>query len=150
MQTHPLTPTVYSLTHPHPFKLCSNTHRYNEYIRACLALNITLIFGNLVLLLSPAQTKYRAPTTINSPTHVEHTHICARAYMDECTSCTCTRTQITFLLFTPLGRQSPASAAKLPKLSHLLMGYLSPCVSAILSTLMSFCLSVCLCAFLNV
>lgn len=45
----------------------------------------------------------------------------------------------------PLGKQSPASAAKLPKLSHPLMGYLSPCKSASLSTLMSLCcLSVCL------
>lgn len=45
----------------------------------------------------------------------------------------------------PLEKQSPASAAKLPKLSHPLMGYLSPCKSASLSTLMSFCcLSVCL------
>lgn len=48
-----------------------------------------------------------------------------------------------FPLFNPLGKQSPASAAKLPKLSHPLMGYLS--------TLMSFSyMSDCLSALLNV
>lgn len=69
-------------------------------------------------------------------------------------ACTCTHTQTHTNPSpspNPLGKQSPASAAKLPKLSHPLMGYLSPCKSASLSTLMSFCcLSVCLCAFLNV
>lgn len=71
--------------------------------------------------------------------------------MDECTSCMCARahthtdTPITFPLSAPTGKQCPASAAKLPKVSHLLMGYLSSCASASLSALMTFCCpSVCL------
>lgn len=59
-----------------------------------------------------------------------------------------TRTPITFPLFVSPVKQSPASAAKLPKLSHLLMGYLSPCLCVCLSVyvndlLLSVCLSVC-------
>lgn len=91
------------------------------------------------------QAQKRAPS-ITSATHVELTHM---HYTDEFTpppthTHTDTHSQSLSLSPPPLGKQSPASAAKLPKLSHLLMGYLSPCVSASLSTLMSFC-SVCVC-----
>ena len=60
-----------------------------------------------------------------------------------------TRTPITFPLSVSPGKQSPASAAKLPKLSHLLMGYLSPCHCVCLTVyvndlLLPVCLSVCL------
>ncbi len=105
------------------------------------------------VIFTATKTKNRALSINSATNHVEHTHTPTwmnahiQGYTHTHTK-THALTQITFPLFAPWGKQSPASAAKLPKLSHLLMGYLSSCVSASLSTLMSCLCVVCLSASL--
>lgn len=73
-------------------------------------------------------------TTFKNPPPLMVPHTCTPTRMN--THPAHVHTPIALPLCPP-GSQSPASAAKLPEPSHRLMGYLSPCLSASLSALMS-------------